>query len=48
MATNWDPRRFLAPYAERFVASLAACARRDVGREFRHAPPIPSPPEIQD
>jgi LysR family cyn operon transcriptional activator len=47
MAANWDPRRFLAPYAERFVESLATYASRDVGREFRHAPPITLPPEAQ-
>jgi LysR family transcriptional regulator, cyn operon transcriptional activator len=43
MAANWDPRRFLPPYAERFVEALAAYARRDTGRQFRHAPPVPVP-----
>jgi DNA-binding transcriptional LysR family regulator len=45
MAANWDPRRFHAPYAARFVESLAAYARRHLSGEFRHAPPIPLPPE---
>jgi DNA-binding transcriptional LysR family regulator len=45
MAANWDPRRFLASYAERFVEALAAYATRRLGHEFRHAPPIPPPPE---
>jgi hypothetical protein len=43
MAANWDPRRFHAPYAERFVEALAAHARRHLGSEFRHAPPLPLP-----
>jgi DNA-binding transcriptional LysR family regulator len=47
IAVNWDPRRFLAPYAERFVESLATYATRRVAHEFRHAPPIPPPPEIR-
>jgi DNA-binding transcriptional LysR family regulator len=45
LAANWDPRRFLAPYAERFVESLAAYSRRHLAHEFRHAPPIPLPPD---
>jgi hypothetical protein len=45
MAANWDPRRFHAPYAERFVESLAAYARRHLSGAFRHAPPIPPPPD---
>jgi DNA-binding transcriptional LysR family regulator len=48
MAASWDPRRFLAPYAERFVESLASYTRRHVGHEFRHAPPIPPPPTVPD
>ena len=48
LAVNWDPRRFLAPYAERFVDSLAVYTIRRVGHEFRHAPPIPPPRESQD
>jgi LysR family cyn operon transcriptional activator len=48
MAANWDPRRFLARYAERFVEALAAYATRHFGHEFRHAPPLPWPPEIRD
>jgi len=47
MAANWDPRRFLAPYAERFVESLATYASRHVGHESRHAPPIPLPREMK-
>jgi DNA-binding transcriptional LysR family regulator len=39
----WDPRRFLAPYAERFVEGLAAYARRaPVNLAYtRRAPPLP-------
>src|SRR5262245_31197029 len=48
VAANWDPRRFLAPYAERFVESLAAYAARHLGQEFRQAPPIPLPPAVSD
>jgi hypothetical protein len=48
MAANWDPRRFHAPYAERFVESLAVHAKRHLSGEFRHAPPVPLPSEIQD
>jgi hypothetical protein len=44
MAANWDPRRFHAPYAERFVESLAAYARRHLSGAFRHAPPVSLPP----
>jgi hypothetical protein len=45
MAANWDPRRFHAPYAGRFVESLAAYARRHLSGAFRHAPPISPPPD---
>ena len=45
MAANWDPRRFHAPYAGRFVESLAAYARRHLSGAFRHAPPVPLPPD---
>jgi LysR family transcriptional regulator, cyn operon transcriptional activator len=48
LAANWDPRRFLAPYAERFVESLAAYTERHVGQEYREAPPIPLPPAARD
>lgn len=42
MAVNWDPRRFLPPYAEVFVRELAAYARGAYpGREYAYAPPIP-------
>jgi LysR family cyn operon transcriptional activator len=42
---GWDPRRFLAPYAERFAEELLAHVRRaEPGRAFtRHAPPLPKP-----
>lgn len=41
----WDPRRFLAPYAEQFVAELAShCRRSYPGRHLiRRAPPLPRP-----
>jgi LysR family cyn operon transcriptional activator len=41
----WDPRRFLAPYAEQFIAEIAAlCRRRYPGRDLvRRAPPLPRP-----
>jgi DNA-binding transcriptional LysR family regulator len=41
----WNPRRFLAPYAELFVDELTASVRRDYpGRDFvRRAPPLPEP-----
>jgi LysR family transcriptional regulator, cyn operon transcriptional activator len=43
----WDPQRFLAPYALRFVEELAAYCRRDFpGRNLiRRAPPLPQPKE---
>jgi LysR family cyn operon transcriptional activator len=41
----WDPRRFLAPYAERLVEELLVYARRaQPGRDLvRRAPPLPQP-----
>lgn len=44
-SVSWDPRRFLAPYAERFVEELVAYSRRAYpGRDLiRHAPPMPQP-----
>jgi LysR family cyn operon transcriptional activator len=41
----WDPRRFLAPYAETFVEELVAHVRRDFpGRAIvSRAPPLPRP-----
>jgi len=41
----WDPRRFLARYAEQFVAEFEAyCRHRYPGRDlFRRAPPLPRP-----
>jgi LysR family transcriptional regulator, cyn operon transcriptional activator len=43
---TWNPRRFLAPYAEQFVAELVASARRSYpGRNVtRRAPSLPQPP----
>ncbi len=42
---SWDPRRFLAPYAEQFVEELAAqCRKNYPGRDVtRRAPPLPRP-----
>jgi len=42
-SVSWDPRRFLAPYAERFVDELEAYARRRYpGRHLTlRAPPLP-------
>ena len=47
MIVAWDPRRFLAPYAEQFVDELVAYARRaHPGRELvRRAPSLPRPKE---
>ena len=41
----WDPRRFLAPYAEQFVDELVAHVRQDYpGRDVvARAPPLPRP-----
>jgi hypothetical protein len=41
----WDARRFLPPYAERFVDDLVAyCAKTYPGRNLTpHAPPLPRP-----
>jgi DNA-binding transcriptional LysR family regulator len=41
----WDPQRFLATYAEKFIDELIVyCRRTYPGREFtRHAPPLPQP-----
>jgi LysR family cyn operon transcriptional activator len=43
----WDPRRFLAPYAERFVDELVPYARRIYSRAAlgRRTPPLPRPNE---
>jgi hypothetical protein len=43
MAANWDPRRFLPRYAERFVEALAAYTGRYPGRQLRGVPPVPVP-----
>ncbi len=41
----WDPQRFLAPYAEHFVAELVAYCRRDFPgvKVVKRAPPLPKP-----
>ena len=41
----WDPRRFLAPYAERFIAEITShCRRGFPGQDLiRRAPPLPRP-----
>jgi len=46
LSIAWDPRRFLAPYAEQFVEELVAhCRRANFGRDLvRRAPPLPRPP----
>jgi DNA-binding transcriptional LysR family regulator len=46
---TWNPRRFLAPYAEQFVTELVASAGRShPGRDLvRRAPPLPQPPRPQ-
>jgi LysR family transcriptional regulator, cyn operon transcriptional activator len=47
LTVGWDPQRFLARYAERFVEELVAyCRRAHPGRDFlRDAPPFPRPKE---
>ena len=46
-SVSWDPRRFLAPYAEQFVEELVAYCRRAYPRPAltRRAPPLPRPKE---
>jgi len=41
----WDPRRFLAPYAEQFVSEIVAFCRHSYpGRDLiRRTPPLPRP-----
>jgi DNA-binding transcriptional LysR family regulator len=43
---TWNPQRFLAPYAEKFMAELVASARHGYpGRSVtRRAPSLPQPP----
>ncbi len=42
----WDPRRFLAPYAEQFVEELVEfCRAAPRNRFIRRAPPLPRPRE---
>jgi len=45
LSVAWDPRRFLAPYAEAFVEELAAYAKRAVAKPVfaRRATPLPRP-----
>lgn len=47
LSVAWDPRRFLAPYAERFVEELVGYSRHDYpGRHLtRRAPRLPQPRE---
>jgi DNA-binding transcriptional LysR family regulator len=47
VSVSWDPQRFLAPYAERFVAELAEYARRSypMPAVTRRLPPLPRPEE---
>jgi LysR family cyn operon transcriptional activator len=48
LCVGWDPRRFLAPYAEQFVEELVAhCRRLSTPRFIRRAPPLPRPPDRQ-
>ena len=46
-SVSWDPRRFLAPYAEQFVEELVAYCQRAYPRPelTRRAPPLPRPKE---
>src|SRR5215467_982646 len=43
----WDPQRFLAPYAERFIEELSTYSPRNYpNRDLtRRAPPMPQPRE---
>jgi DNA-binding transcriptional LysR family regulator len=43
MAANWDPRRFLPHYVERFVQAVTTYAERHPGRELGPTPPVPVP-----
>jgi LysR family cyn operon transcriptional activator len=44
LAANWDPRRFMPPYVERFVRAVAVYSERHPGRELGPVPPVPTPP----
>ena len=48
LSLAWDPRRFLAPYAEQFVEELVAYAQRPSATpgHTRRAPPLPQPQEV--
>ena len=50
LSLAWDPRRFLAPYAEEFVVELVAYAKRASTKPgfARRAPPLPRPKEPSD
>ena len=47
LSLAWDPRRFLAPYAEEFVEELVRYAKRAAATPgfARRAPPLPRPKE---
>ena len=47
LSLAWDPRRFLAPYAEQFVEELVGYARRALPKigHARRVPPLPRPTE---
>lgn len=49
LAVNWDPRRFLPPYAKTFIQELAEATRYSYpGKEFEGvAPPVPRPDRDQ-
>jgi LysR family cyn operon transcriptional activator len=46
LTIGWDPQRFLARYAERFVEELVAyCRRAHPSRAFLRQTPLPQPRE---
>jgi hypothetical protein len=48
MSIAWDPRRFLAPFAEHFVEELVAHSKRDAAAKpgfTRRLPLLPRPKE---
>jgi hypothetical protein len=48
MSIAWDPRRFLAPFAEHFVEELVAHSKRDPAAKpafARRLPLLPRPKE---
>ena len=50
VSVAWDPRRFLAPYAEQFVDELVAYSTRPAAKPHftRRAPALPRPSEPAD